>query len=44
MVRDMNLWEIKYAGGGPTPLPLRGMYTSRRVANQAIEKFKEVNG
>lgn len=44
LVRDQNLWEIKYEGGGPTPLPLRGHYTSKRVARLAIEKFKQANG
>ena len=41
MIRDLNLWEIKYEGGGPVPLPLRGLYTSKRVAYIAIEKFKQ---
>lgn len=42
-IEETNLFEIKYVGGGPTPLPLRGAYTSRRKADIALERFHELN-
>ena len=42
-IRDTNLYEIRYIGGGPVPSPLRGMYTRRVTAREAIEKFKQDN-
>lgn len=42
-IEETNLFEIKYVGGGPVPLPLRGAYTSRRKADVAVERFHELN-
>jgi len=42
-VRGTNLWEIKYEGGGVTPLPLRGRYTTQTKAEEAVERFLELN-
>jgi hypothetical protein len=43
MERETNLWQVRYEGGGPVPLPLRGKYTSKRTATEAIEKHLEIN-
>lgn len=42
-IKATTLWIIKYEGGGPVPLPLRGMYTTESAAYRALDKFKQAN-
>ena len=34
-----NLYEVKYDGGGPVPLPLRGFYTKEQHAWKAVKTY-----
>ncbi len=38
-ITDTGLYHIKFTGGGGTPTPLQGSYTTEQGAQKAIDKW-----